>query len=122
MSSPIITVYLDLQFQTQKFSIKFYKQDTPTIRAWLTCDREKFQPTSDYSCKLAYTTEFETNTSPTVITGTVSTTENKVEFTLPSTITNGDYFTQIALLDTVNSKQYVFGDGKMSIKRKAGVA
>ena len=123
MSSPAITVYLDYQFPTDKFSFRIYKQDTPVIRCWLTVNRIKFQPTSDNSCLLAYaTTGFETNSAPITITGTVSTTENYIDFVIPDTITNGDYFSQIVLRNNVTSKQWVWGDGKMSIKRKAGVA
>lgn len=122
MSSPVINVYLDYQYPTDLFSAKFCEQDTTIIRCWLYCYKEKFQPIADHSAVLAYTTEFENNTSPITITGEISTEYNYVDFTLPSTITRGDYFSQVAIQNNNTSKQYVMGYGKLSVKRKAGVA
>jgi hypothetical protein len=117
MSSPVVRLCLDYQFPTDKFTVVVHSKDTPVIRCWFEVNEEKFQPTSDYTAYLAYTSGFETNTSPIVITGVISTNENRADFTLPDSIINGDYYAQIALYDVTNAKQYVFGDGKISIKR-----
>jgi len=111
-------VDLDIQFQTTQFNVVVHKGDTPTIRAYLYENDEAWIPTSDYTAHLAYTTGYETNNAPNMITGDISTTSNYVEFILntnTSSFATTDYFTQIALRN--NTKQYVFGDGMLRIKK-----
>ena len=122
MSSPLKTIDLDYQFQTSKFNIVVNKDDTPVIRAYLYQNAEPWQPTSDYTCQLAYTNGYETNNAPFIVTGDVSTSQNYVEFifnTNVASITTTDYYSQVVLLNNSagNELQYVFGDGMIRVKR-----
>jgi len=117
VSSPLIQKRIDLQNQTEKFNVEFHYKDTPTLRFYLYTQEEQWQPTSDYYGKLGYTTGFETNSSPVVLTGVVSTSENYVDFEITEVIATGNYFAQVALYDNTYARQVVWGDGRMTIKK-----
>ena len=122
MATPLNTIDLDIQNQTHLFDITIHKADTPTIRAYLYENSEEWQPTSNYTCKLAYTTGYETNNAPVTITGTVSTTYPYCEFvfnTNVASVTTTDYFAQVVLFNNSagTELQYVFGDGMIRIRK-----
>ena len=122
MSSPLKTIDLDYQFPTKQFNVVVNKDDTPVIRAYLYQNSEQWQPTSDYTCQLALTTGYETNNSPVIVTGVVSTSQNYVEFvfnTNTSSVSTSDYYSQVVLLNNSagNELQFVFGDGMIRVKR-----
>ena len=111
----IINLNVDYQFVKSKFSVNIYTKNTSTLRCHTYCNKSKFQPASNSSCLLAYTSQFESNSNPITINGTISTTENYIEFLLPDTLNNGSYFSQIVL--TEDDKQFVFADGFINVKR-----
>jgi hypothetical protein len=117
MSSPVIQCNLDFQYPTDKFGVKFYVKDTPNIRCWLWQDSVKYQPVTGQSCQLVYcATQYDTNSSPAIITGIISTTENRIDFVIPeNTFIAGDYFAQVVLKET--GKQVVAGSGTLHCYR-----
>lgn len=121
MSGPIITIDVDCQFPTEKYGFNCSTNNSNKLRAYLARDREKFQPDSNYTAKLAYcATGYQSNTSPATIDGTVSTTENYVEFELTPIINSNSaasFYSQVVLLNNSagNNLQFVMGSGTINV-------
>jgi len=121
MSSAIISVYIDCQFVVEKYSVNCDSHNTPILRAYLYEDRERWQPDSNYSTKLAYcATGYDSNSSPATITGTVSTSDNYVEYDLTQLVNSNSassFYSQVVLFNNAagDNLQFVMGTGTINV-------
>lgn len=123
MASPVYTIKVDYQEQTRRFAVACSSSETPILRAYLYDSKDRWQGDSDWTSQLAYCASgYDTNNAPETIDGTVSSSDNYVDFSLSDITQNntyGDFYSQVVLFNNSagDSLQFVFGAGSIRVKK-----
>ena len=119
---PFYQLNLDIQHVRRLFRIITHCGTTPSIRCYLYEGGSQFIPEQDFTCTLAFGTDFDDSTELTEVTGqiaAVSATDDynyvQFDFTGADTATAGDYFCQVMLSNSDDTKSWVFGRGTLHL-------
>lgn len=118
-ADPIYRVDLDIQKQANKFQVIIHQADTPLVRAYLYENGTAWKPTaSTYGAQLGIGTNYENSTSLATVAGTVNTNGYcDFQFLPADCNTNGSFFCQILVTNSVTARRYTWPDGMIKIQK-----
>ena len=117
-ANPAVELKLDINERDDPFTAPVHMGDTPLIRAYLYQAGARWQPGAGWGGQLTYGTDWEDSTSLRVISGTVNTSTNFIDFQLTAADvpTNGTFFSQV-LLSISTGGRFIFGDGQIIVDK-----